>query len=109
MEDKDKKLQEMQIVEQNLQNIIIQKHAFQMELNEIDSASKELEKSKGEVYKIVGQLMISKEKSEIKNELKEKEKIISSRINALDKQEEIFSEKAEKLRKEFLKNAKTNA
>jgi prefoldin beta subunit len=109
MEDKDKKLQEMQIVEQNLQNIIIQKQAFQMELNEIDSASKELEKSKGEVYKIVGQLMISKEKSEIKNELKEKEKIISSRINALDKQEEIFSEKAEKLRKEFLKNAKTNA
>jgi len=67
MEDKDKKLQEMQIVEQNLQNIIIQKQAFQMELNEIDSASKELEKSKGEVYKIVGQLMISKEKSEIKN------------------------------------------
>jgi len=109
MEDKDKKLQEMQIVEQNLQNIIIQKQAFQMELNEIDSASKELEKSKGEVYKIVGQLMISKEKSEIKNELKEKEKIISSRINALDKQEEIFSEKAEKLRKEFLKNAKTNS
>jgi prefoldin beta subunit len=109
MEDKDKKLQEMQIVEQNLQNIIIQKQAFQMELNEIDSASRELEKSKGEVYKIVGQLMISKEKGEIKNELKEKEKIISSRINALDKQEEIFSEKAEKLRKEFLKNAKTNA
>jgi len=106
MEGKEKKLQEMQIIEQNLQNIILQKQAFQMELSEIETASIELEKTKGEVYKIIGQLMISKEKSEIKNELKEKEKLISTRINALDKQEKIFAEKSEKLRKELINNSK---
>lgn len=106
MEDKEKKLEEIQILEQNLQNILIQKQAFQMELSETMAALKELEKSKGDSYKIIGQLMIKKEKEEIKEELKSKEKIINMRISALDKQENIFSEKSEKLRKEFINSSK---
>ena len=37
------KIQEMQFLEQNLQNIILQKQALQMELSETNSALKEIE------------------------------------------------------------------
>ena len=60
MEDKERKLEEIQILEQNLQNILIQKQAFQMELSETLEALKELGKSKGDSYKIIGQFMIKK-------------------------------------------------
>ena len=74
MKDKDKKIQEMQILEQNLQSLLLQKQAFQMELSETQSALKEIENSGEEVFKIIGQLMIKTDKSKIKQELLNKEK-----------------------------------
>ena len=54
----NEKIQQMQFMEQNLQSILMQKQAFQMEISETTSALNEVEKSKDDVYKIVGQLMI---------------------------------------------------
>jgi chaperonin cofactor prefoldin len=51
---KNDEIQEMQILEQKLQSTIFQKQAFQMELAETDSAISELEKSKDEVFKLLG-------------------------------------------------------
>jgi len=99
----EEKMQELQILEQNLQNLLLQKQAFQMELRETRSAVKELEKSGDEVFKIIGQLMIKTEKKDIKEELENKEKMINLRIESLEKQEKIFSEKLEKTQKEVLK------
>ena len=99
----EKKLQEMQIIEQSLQNIILQKQAFEMELAETRAAMKEIEKSGDEVYKIIGQLMIKKDKKEVKEELKNKENILNLRLKTIEKQEKIFMDKSEKLRKEILK------
>ena len=90
MENNNKQVQRMQILEQNMQNILMQKQAFQMELSETQASLKELEKSNDEVFKIVGQLMIKSEKPKIKEELENKQKIIELRINTLDKQEETF-------------------
>ena len=42
----DKKLQELQFLEQNVENILYQKQAFSMELSETEAALKEIE-SKG--------------------------------------------------------------
>ena len=86
------KIQEMQILEQRLQNTILQKQAFQMELGETNAALEELEKSGEEVFKIIGQLMIKSEKSKIKEELLNKQKILELRIKSLEKQENILSE-----------------
>ena len=66
MANKENKLQEMQILEQSLQNLLMQKQAFQMELAETQSALKEIEKSGDEVFKVIGQLMIKTEKAIIK-------------------------------------------
>jgi len=105
MSDKsqEKRIEELQILEQNLQNILLQKQAFQIELRETQAALKELEKSGDEVFKIIGQLMIKTDKKNMKEELTNKEKIIDMRIKSFEKQEHILSEKLEELQREVLK------
>jgi len=99
-EHKNRKIQEMQVLEQSLQNIILQKQVFQMELSETQAAEKEIGDSK-EIFKIVGQLMIKTDKEKIKEELLNKEKLLKLRIDNLSKQEETLSEKLESLKKEI--------
>jgi len=103
MKDKDKKIQEMQILEQNLQNLLLQKQAFQLEISETTSALKEIESSDDEVFKIIGQLMIKTEKSKIKQELIDREKILELRIKSIEKQENSLTEQVEKIREEVMK------
>ncbi len=102
----ESKIQEMRIIEQNLQNFLLQKQAFNIELIETQEACKEIEKSGDEVFKIIGQLMIKTDKSKIKEELKNKEKILELRLKTLEKQENSLAEKLEKLRKELTENFK---
>ena len=96
-------IQEMQMLEQNLQNLFMQKQAFQMESAETKSALAEIDKSGDEVFKIIGQLMVKTDKVKMKEELENKNKIINLRLKTLEKQEEKFSEKAQKLRDELMK------
>lgn len=101
MKDRDKKIQEMQMLEQNLQNLLFQKQAFQMELSETNSALKEIGNSGDEVFKIIGQLMIKTDKAKTKEELSNKEKIITLRIKSIEKQETPLTKKLEDLQKEI--------
>ena len=100
----NEKIQEMQILEQNIQNILLQKQSFQMELSETNAALKEIEKADDEVFKIIGQLMIKTEKSKIKKELEDKKKILDLKIKTMDKQEALLSDKIEKIRQELTKS-----
>jgi len=100
----NKKIQEMQFLEQNLQNFILQKQAFQIELSETNSALKEVEKAGEEVFKIIGQLMIKTDKSNTKRELEDKKKVLGLRVKAIEKQESSLAEQLEKLREEVLKS-----
>lgn len=95
--------QEMQMLEQNLQNLILQKQAFQMELSETRTALGEIEKSKDDVFKIIGQLMIKAEKDTVKKELLNKEKLLSLRLGSIEKQETLFSEKLESIQNKIPK------
>jgi prefoldin beta subunit len=100
-DNSDKKIEEINILEQNLQNLLFQKQAFELELDETNSALLEIEKSGDEIFKIIGQLMIKTEKSKIKNELTEKKKILSMRIQSFEKQESYLREKIDKIRDEI--------
>lgn len=95
----DKQNQEIQILEQNLHKLLLHKQTFEIELVEIKSTSRELEKSKGGVFKIIGQLMLAKDRVEIKKELLEREKNMISNIEILKKQESSLLEKISGLRK----------
>jgi len=94
----------MQLLEQNLQNLMFQKQAFNMELSETSSALEELEKSGQDVFKIIGQLILKKQKDEVKKELEEKKKILEVRLNSIEKQEKTLTEKVQEQRDDLLKN-----
>jgi prefoldin beta subunit len=102
----DKEIQEMQFLEQNLQNLLLQKQAFQMELSETTSALKEIENAGEEVFKIIGQLMVRTNKSKMNQELLEKEKILNLRTKSIEKQEKYLIEQLDKIRDKIMNASK---
>ena len=101
-----KKIQELQIIEQTLQGIMMQKQTFQLELNETLSAIEELSNAKDDVYKIVGQIMIKSKKDSLDKEMKDKKNLLELRVKNLDKQEDSLKDRLEKLREEVMKEIK---
>jgi prefoldin beta subunit len=102
--ESESKFQELQFLEQNLQNILMQKQAFEMEFAETESALSEISKTSEDVFKIIGQLLIKGDKIKIKEELENRKKLLQLRINSLDKQEKTFSDRLSILRNELLKS-----
>ena len=100
---KEKNVRDIQFLEQGLQNILFQKQAFQMELSETQDALKELENSKDDVFKVIGQIMVKFEKSKMKEEMLNKIKIFELRLKNLEKQEVSLTEHMEKIRDDTLK------
>jgi len=98
----EQKINQLQLFEQSLQNILMQKQQFQSQIAETDSALSELDKSK-ESYKIVGNIMVKSNKEDLKKELEEQKKIAELRINAIEKQEKHIQEKVSKLQEEAMK------
>jgi len=105
-EQTQQKIQEIQILEQNIQGLLMQKQAFQLELNETENALSEISKSKEDVFKIIGQIMIKKDKKNLEEELKKKKELLTLRLNSIEKQEKEFSEHLEDLRKEIMSKIK---
>lgn len=95
-------IKELQLLEQNLQSILMQKQAFQMELGEVENALEELEKANDEVFKIVGNIMIRSSKDTLKKDLSQKKDLISLRLKSFSTQEKALEENSESLRKKVL-------
>jgi prefoldin beta subunit len=95
------KVEELKVIEGSLQNILMQKQSFQMEMNEIDNAKSELKTSDDEVYKIISGVMLKSDKKVVEKELDDKKKILNGKIEALEKQESLLGKSSEKLRKEI--------
>ena len=86
--------------------MLFQKQTFQLELGEVTSASEELEASKGDVFKIVGNVMIKSSKEKLKKELDEKKDLVSLRMKSIEKQEKALQNHVDELRKAVLKHMK---
>jgi prefoldin beta subunit len=96
------KIQQLQILEQNLQSLLMQKQAFQYELNETENAISEVEKTSGDVYKMIGQVMIKTKQEEVSKQLGQKKDILDLRVKAIEKQESRMKEESEKIRTEVM-------
>lgn len=94
-------ISKLQLIEQNVQQLLLQKQQFQAQLFELESALKEIEKT-DESYKIVGNVMIKADKAALKAELLSKKEIVDLRLKNLDKQEKQLKDKAEALQKEVM-------
>jgi prefoldin beta subunit len=99
----EQQISQLQLYEQSLQNILMQKQQFQTQSLEIKSALTELESTK-EAYKIVGNIMVASKKEDLKKELESKKETINLRITTMEKQENQIREKAKKLQEEVSKN-----
>jgi prefoldin beta subunit len=105
-QETEKNIKELQMFEQNLQSILMQKQAFQLELSETDNALAELEKSSEDVYKIVGNIMVKYSKAPLLKDLNQKKDLLSLRLKSLDSQEKSIAETAEDLRNKVLSKIK---
>lgn len=101
----EEKIGRMQLLEQNIQNLMLQKQQFQSQLVEVNSALEELEKAET-AYKIIGNVMVLSKKDDLKKDLGSKKEMVDLRINAIEKQEEELKEKAKKLQSEVLSEMK---
>ena len=102
-QSKQSQIEQMQLFEQNAQNFLMQKQQQQTKLLEIENAYDELKKSKDQVYKIVGPVMIQSNKVDLTKELDVKKEMIELRIKSIEKQENLIKQKIQDLQKEVLK------
>ncbi len=100
--DAEKKISQLQVLEQNFQSVLQQKQTFQTQKLEVEYALKELDNSKGDAYKIVGPIMVKSNKEDLKKDLDSKKEAIDVRMKAIGKQEEQLKEKVESLQKEIV-------
>jgi len=100
------KIQELQSNEQTLQSLLMQKQAFQMELNETENAFSEITKSKDDIFKLVGNIMVKADKKKIEDELKKRQELLGLRLKSIESQETSLTNQTDELRKEVMKNLK---
>ena len=100
--ESEKKVNQLQMLEQSMQNLLMQKQQFQLQQVEIESALKELEKV-DEAYKIVGNIMVLSKKDDLKKDLDSKKDVMELRVKTMEKQEDQLREKASKLQNEVMK------
>ena len=103
--DTEQKISQLQMFEQSLSSFLGQKQQFQMQLSEVESALAELENTK-KAYKIIGNIMVESEKSELKADIESKKEMLELRIRTMEKQETQVREKASKLQEEIMHNMK---
>ncbi|MFC1801654.1 prefoldin subunit beta [Nanoarchaeota archaeon] len=103
--DVEQDIGQLQLIQQNLQTILMQKQQFQMQLNEIDSALQEIVNTQ-QAYKIIGNIMVAGKKEEIEADLKKKKEILEIRIKNLETQEQKLRSKVEDMQKGVVRGLK---
>jgi len=99
-------LEKLQLSQHKLQMFVAQKQQIQLQLAEFENALEELEKTNKPVFKLVGELLIEKDKAELKKSLSEKKEDFEVRLKSLDKQERKTREEATALQKELAEKLK---
>lgn len=98
----EEKINQLQLIEQNLQQFSNQKQQFQSHFVEVETALKEL-KDASTAYKIVGNIMVLSKKEQLEKELSEKKEHLELRISALERQETKLRDKAKLIRQDVVK------
>ena len=97
------KMAELQLLHQRLSFFGQQKQQLQIQLLETENAMRELDSAKAPAYKLIGDLLIEKNSSELKKELSDRKEDLNLRIKSLDSQEIKTKDKAVELQKEVAK------
>jgi prefoldin beta subunit len=101
----EQKISQLQLLEQNLQNLSMQRQQFQSTLIEVENALHELETT-NQAYKIVSNIMVLTNRDDLKKDLEQRKEMTDIRIKNLEKQEEKLRQKAKELQKVVLTEMK---
>ncbi len=99
------KIQQLQLLQQNLQSLLAQKQQLQGQLIELESAVSEL-KTTEKAYRIIGKVMLTTSKESLAKDLQEKKEVTELRIQSVEKQEEKLNQAIETVQKEMIKELK---
>ena len=99
------KVQQLQLTQQNLQNILIQKQQIESQLAEFSSALMELSTTDS-AYKVLGKIMVAMPAERLKKELQEKKEVVEIRFQNFIQQEKKIQKTLEMLQKEALEEMK---
>ena len=99
------KVNQLQVLQQNLQNVSLQKQQLHAQVIEIDSALAEL-KNTSQAYKIVGKIMLASSKEELEKDLLEKKEVVEIRLKNFVQQEEKLQKNIDDLQKEVMEELK---
>jgi prefoldin beta subunit len=105
-ENVEAEISQMQVLEQNLRGIEMQKQNMQLQLMESENSLKELKGYSGKVFKIVGPVMIEAKSDEVLKEISDKKDVLKVRLESLEKQEKTFREKFDDLHKKIMESIK---
>jgi prefoldin beta subunit len=100
------KIQELQGFEQTMNQLLMQKQAFQMELTETENAHAEVSQTKDDVFKLVGNIMVKTDKKATIDDLKKKQELLSLRLKSIDTQEADLTKRVEEIRTDVMKKIK---
>ena len=99
------KVQQLQLTQQNLQTILIQKQQIESQLAEFSSALMELSTTDS-AYKVLGKIMVVMPAERLKKELQEKKEVVEIRFQNFIQQEKKIQKTLEMLQKEALEEMK---
>jgi len=89
---------QFQIMQQQLQNVMIQKESLNMSIMEIDRAIEELGKtSEKSAYKMTGTIMVKKDIEELKKDLADSKEVLGVRMKSIEGTEKNLTEKLKSL------------
>ncbi len=101
-------VEELQILEQNLQQLLMQKQVLQTQLLEIDSALEELSKDPKSVFKVSGEVMIESTREAVEKEFNFKKEMIDVKLKNITKQEDMLRQKVKEKQEYVLEHMKKN-
>jgi len=97
--------EQLQLIQQNLQNVLLQKQQIQTQILEYNSALQEL-KTTETAYKIVGKIMFAASKEELNKDLNEKKEVAEVRLKNFVQQEQKLQQEMDSLQKEVMEELK---
>lgn len=104
-QEQEAQIQQLGLIEQNLNNLLMQRQSFTTQMNETESALIQL-RTKPSAFKIIGNIMIETGSAELVKELTHKKELLSLRIKNLQKQEQQLQQKAKTIQDSVMKNMK---
>ena len=104
----EKQVERLQVLEQTMQSIVMQKQNFQTQLAELENALDEVNKSDNNPFRMVGGIMVEANKDDVIKELDSKKEMADLRLKTIEKQESKTQEEVKSLQEEVMKGINKN-